>query len=269
MNEIALLIGTVLFGGVAILFNWIVRLAPSVTRTEYKLEDLEIAYLFGGRARAKEVTFFFLLRDGWIKGDPSSQFTARFDDAPDDLAAAQRELLKAVATRGAFSIGDLQQTEIPYLEAIERRLVRKLLIVPPSRLNIYSLATRLPLGLAILLAVKIGGDIHIRGENVIIPIVVGILAWLSVRFIDRTFSFRTSAGDKVLSAIRLEIQDRTKSRNEVDESGNPYDRLWNLHDDVLSKGFNAFIGSAAFMSMIKDPSAPRPEAGEPISFKRD
>ena len=270
MTETTWLIASaVAVSGFALVVNWLVRLAPSVARDEYNLDELEVGYLFGGRERAKEIAFFLLLRDGWIKGDPTAQFTARFDDAPDTMSTGPKELLALIAKRESTTLHDLRNLEFPTLGSVERRLVRKLLILSEKKFGILSLMTRLPLGLVILMAVKIGGDTYIRHEKVIAPIVVAIFAWAAVRFLDRTFTFRTAAGEKLLTLMRQEIQDRFQERNEVDAAGHPYDRLWSLHDDVLTKGLRSMVGSAAFMTTVNDPNAPKPDAAALISYKRD
>ncbi len=264
-----LIVGLVSVSAFSIFFSWATRLSPSVSRDEYKLDDLEIAYLFGGRLRLIEVAFFFLLRDGWIKGDRTSQFTARFDDAPESLAPTQRELLAVIAEKGSTTIHDLKTFSLPSLASIERRLARKLLILPPRRVSPYHLIARLPLGLVILLAVKVGGDAFLRKEPLYVPLLVAFFAWQTVRLLNQKFSFRTAAGDRLLAILRQEIQDRFRHRNEVNEAGRPYDRLWNLHDDVLTKGLASMVGSAPFMSIVEDPNAPKSEASAPISYTRD
>lgn len=263
------LIATVVAITFALVYSWVIRVAPLVEFEKYELNDIEIGYLAGGARRALEMTFFKLLRDNWINGDKNSVFVARFADAPEDLTDVEKELLKSIHENGSFTLHDLGKTDLKSMHSIDRRLVRKALILPLEKLGRIFITPKIALGLAMGYAIKVGGEHFIRKENALISVVSFIAIFSAWRWMERKFSHRTSAGEKLFQHKLSEIRERAKHRAETDKQGHHYDRLWSLSDEVLTKGFQSLVGGAILPTAVDDPNAPKREAGPALSYKRD
>ena len=263
------LIATALAIAFALIYSWVTRVAPVVEFEKYELNDIEIGYLAGGARRALEMAFFKLLRDNWISGDKNSVFVARFADAPEDLTEIEKELLKSIHESGSFTLQQLGKLDLKSLHSIDRRLVRKALILPIEKIGRIFIIPKIALGLAMGYAIKTGGEHFIRKENAFIPVICFIAIFSAWRWMERKFSHRTSAGEKLFQHKLSEIRERAQHRTETDNQGRHYDRLWSLSDEVLTKGFQSLVGGAILPTAVDDPNAPKRDAGPALSYKRD
>lgn len=219
----------------------LIRLAPGMPFEKYQLDELETAYLFGGEKRAKEMAFFFLLRDGCIKGDPEGNFHSRYDALPDELSQTHPKLScelleKIIASRGA-NTATLRGYKLASLEGIERRLEKRRLMLSKRQFDVCALAARLPLGAISLVALKMSGEGLIRQQTPIAAIAITISCWIAIQLLNHHLSPRTEAGEKLYEHLRENLKSKSKSKRDED-------RLSILQDELLAKGLGSMVGAA-------------------------
>lgn len=243
----------------AILVSWLFRRVSA--QPSQPLNRLTRAYLIGGPNRAREVGFFQLVTEGWIKLIESGDFVPRVFSVDEDVTGIlplEREMLQWASQQVKFSSPAILRRTYRELKIIESELIRSQLVLSDAEFMTAKVISLIPIGI-----LAIDGIIHVA-SNVMKHFheprwVILVVATMAAIFeLVNGSKHSTQLGSVQRDLILRESRIRIRQSQQSTLNGNPstYDLLWKMGDQVLlgglrSLGGNVFTRSSRLQNLDK------------------
>lgn len=206
------------------------------------------AYLIGGPNRAREVGFFQLVTEGWIKPIESGDFVPRVFSVDEDVTGIlplEREMLKWASQQVKFSSSQILKRNYRELKSIESELVRSQLVLSDAEFLTAKVISLIPIGI-----LAIDGIIHVASNAmnhlheprwVILVVATTAAIFELVNGSKHSTQLGSVQRDLILRESRIRIRQSQQSTHD----GNPstYDLLWKMGDQVLIGGLRSLGGN--------------------------